>query len=77
MKHLAVTERMRVDVMVQAFNLFNHPQWVTGSINNVNSIGDTGAVLNYFTPTSASFNNAKTTFASNARTMQLGLKFSF
>jgi hypothetical protein len=77
MKHLAVTERMRVDVMAQAFNLFNHPQWVTGSINNVNSIGDTGAVLNYFTPTSASFNNAKTTFASNARTMQLGLKFSF
>ncbi len=63
--------------MAQAFNLFNHPQWVTGSINNVNQIGDTGAVLNYFTPNAASFNNAKATFASNARTMQLGMKFIF
>lgn len=35
MKHLAVTERIRLDFMAQAFNLLNHPQWVTGSINNV------------------------------------------
>ena len=28
--------------MAQAFNTVNHPQWVTGFVNNVNSIGDVG-----------------------------------
>jgi len=77
MKHLAVTERMKVDFMAQGFNLFNHPQWVTGSLNNVNNISDTTAVVDYFRPNSANFGIARTTFASNARTMQLGLKFIF
>lgn len=77
MKHLAITERMKVDFMAQGFNLFNHPQWVTGSLNNVNNISDTTAVVDYFRPNSANFGIAKTTFASNARTMQLGLKFIF
>jgi hypothetical protein len=76
-KHITITERLRVDFLAQAFNVFNHPQWVTGSINNVNSISDVGASRGFFIPNSATFNNAKTTFASNARTMQLGLKFIF
>lgn len=76
-KHIAITERYKVDFMAQAFNLFNHPQWVTGSINNVNSISNFGAVTNYLYPNSATFNNAEQNFASNARTMQLALKFIF
>lgn len=76
-KHIAITERYRIDFMAQAFNTFNHPQWVTGSINNVNSIGDTGAARNYYIPNAPNFDIAKTTFASNARTMQLALKFIF
>ncbi|HKT89763.1 MAG TPA: TonB-dependent receptor [Candidatus Sulfotelmatobacter sp.] len=77
MKHIAVTERLRVDFLAQAFNLFNHPQWVTGSLNNVNNISDTTGFEEYFRPNSANFNIARTTFPSNARTMQLGLKFIF
>ncbi len=77
MKHIAITERLRVDFLAQTFNLFNHPQWVTGSINNVNSISDTGAVRSYLIPTDPIFQNAEKNFASNARTMQLGLKFIF
>ncbi len=76
-KHIAINERLRVDFLAQAFNVFNHPQWVTGSLNNVNSIGDAGAAQNYFIPTANNFNNAKLNFASNARTMQLALKFDF
>ncbi|MFY9791341.1 MAG: TonB-dependent receptor [Candidatus Sulfotelmatobacter sp.] len=76
-KHISINERLRVDFLAQAFNVFNHPQWVTGSLNNVNSIGDVGAAQNYFIPTSPTFNNAKLNFESNARTMQLSLKFDF
>jgi len=76
-KHLAITERYKIDFMAQAFNTFNHPQWVTGSVNNVNSIGDVGAARNFFIPNAPNFDIAKTTFASNARTMQLALKFIF
>ena len=76
-KHFSITESTRVDFMAQAFNLFNHPQWVTGSLNNVQDISDTGAVRNYFIPNAPNFSNAAYTFASNARTMQLALKFIF
>ena len=76
-KHIAINERLRVDFLAQAFNVFNHPQWVTGSLNNVNSIGDVGAAQQYFVPTASNFDNAKLNFASNARTMQLALKFIF
>lgn len=76
-KHIAMTERLKIDFMAQAFNVFNHPQWVTGSINNVNSISDVGGARSYFIPSDPNFANAKTNFASNARTMQLGLKFIF
>jgi hypothetical protein len=57
--------------------VFNHPQWVTGSLNNVNSISDVGGARSYFIPSDPNFANAKNNFASNARTMQLVLKFIF
>jgi hypothetical protein len=43
----------------------------------VNSISDVGGARSYFIPSDPNFANAKTNFASNARTMQLGLKFIF
>jgi hypothetical protein len=76
-KHLQITERLKLDFMAQAYNLFNHPQWVTGSLNDVLSVSQTDAVVGYFIPGQPNFNNAKNTFASNARTMQLGLKLIF
>ena len=63
--------------MAQAFNLFNHPQFVTGKINDVESDGVTGAARNYFIPSNAVFNNARQNFSSHPRTMQLALKFLF
>jgi hypothetical protein len=76
-KHFKIGERFRVDFMAQAFNLFNHPQFVTGFINDVASDGVTGAARNFFIPSNAVFDNARQNFSSNPRTMQLALKFSF
>jgi hypothetical protein len=76
-KHFRIGERFRVDFMAQAFNLFNHPQFVTGFINDVVSNGVTGPARNFFIPSNAVFDNARQNFSSHPRTMQLALKFSF
>jgi hypothetical protein len=77
-KHIAITERMRIDLMAGFLNAFNHPQYTTGSVNQANSISVTGqGQRNFFIPTSPVFNNARLSFPSNARQAQLGIKFSF
>ena len=75
-KHFKFAERYQVDFLAQAFNLFNHPQFVTGYINDIASFGNTGS-RNYLLPASPSFLNARQNFSSNPRTMQLALKFTF
>jgi hypothetical protein len=75
-KHFRFGERYEINFMAQAFNLFNHPQFVTGYINDVASDGITNA-RNYFLASSPTFDNARMNFSSNPRTMQLALKFSW
>ncbi len=76
-KHFRFGERFGIDFLAQAFNMFNHPQFVTGKINDVESDGVTGAARNFFIPNNSVFNNARQNFSSNPRTMQLALKFLF
>jgi hypothetical protein len=76
-KHFKFGERYTIDFLAQAFNLFNHPQFVTGYINDVVSDGVTGPARNYFIPSNAVFDTARQNFSSHPRTMQLALKFSF
>lgn len=77
-KRFNLTERAKIEFQAQAYNVFNHPQFVPGSINNINSIGDTSAAtVNLLTPGTAVFARPDQVFASNARTMQLVLKFIF
>lgn len=76
-KHFNISERFKVDFMAQAFNLFNHPQFVTGYLNDVAELGATGAVRNMFIPSQSSFDVPRDNFSSSPRTMQLALKFSF
>jgi hypothetical protein len=76
-KHIALTERYRIEFLAQALNLFNHPEFVTGSPNQALQISDVGSQRNYFIPTHPNFFNARQSFPSNARTLQLALKFSF
>jgi hypothetical protein len=71
-------ERLKIDFAANAFNLFNHAQYVPGYLSDVASIGYTATgVSNYLTPGNSVFNDAAHTFSSHPRTLQLGLKFTF
>jgi len=76
-KRFNITERFKVEFQAQFFNLFNHPQYIGGFLNDITSLGFTGSERNVLTPSSSDFNNPSTQFASNARVIQLALKFSF
>lgn len=76
-KGINITERFKTEFQVQAFNLFNHPQYVGGYLNDIASIGFTGFQRNILEPSQTNFNKPNTVFNSNARTLQLTLKFSF
>jgi hypothetical protein len=76
-KHFAVRERFKIDLAGQAFNLFNHPQFLPGgSINNANTtnnfLTNTQA---YVTVSNPLFNNPTNTFSSNPRVLQITAKF--
>jgi hypothetical protein len=77
-KRFAFSERFKAEFLASAFNLFNHAQFVPGSLNNINAIGYTSSdTRTYLTPGSGNFNNPESIFSSNARTLQLGLKLFF
>ncbi len=77
-KHLSITERMKLDFYFQLLNVLNHPQFITGSVNQVTSISVTSTgQKNFFVPGKPNFNNLEQSWASNARTTSLGLKFIF
>ena len=76
-KHFKFGERVQVDFLAQAFNLFNHPQFVTGYINDIGSLGVTGPSRNNFIAGSSIFNSPRDNFSSSPRSMQLALKVSF
>jgi hypothetical protein len=77
LKRFTITERFKVEFQAQAFNLFNHPQYVGGFINDIAPLGFTGSQRNVLIPADSSFNNPSSQFVSNARTLQLGLKIYF
>jgi len=76
-KRFTFSERYRAEFSVQAFNLLNHPQFIAGSINQVNSIGVTGSPRNMFEPQKSIFNVPSAVFPSNSRALQLALKIFF
>jgi len=77
LKRFTITERFKVEFQAQAFNVLNHPQYVGGFLNDIAPVGYTGSQVNVLRPQSADFNKPETQFNSNARTMQLALKFFF
>jgi hypothetical protein len=84
-KDINLTERFKFRLGAQFANIFNHPQYIPGSnpgfglgVNDVNSfLTSAGGYLNYLTPGNANFNNPKSVFASNARTIAIIAKFTF
>jgi hypothetical protein len=84
LKRVAVTERFKVEFSARAFNLFNHPQYTGGYLDDVFPIqngGAGGSVGNIerlaLEPNSTVFQQWSQAFSSNPRAMQLALKLVF
>jgi hypothetical protein len=81
LKRFNITERYKVEFAGRFSNLFNHPQYVGGYINDV-SPGPNGAytttlIRNFTIPSTSIFNDPTQAFSSNPRSIQLSLKFIF
>src|SRR5205085_8335235 len=80
-KKFAINERAAVEFQAQFFNLFNHPQFTPGRINDISSIPTVSVtglpVTNYLIPGQPNFNHPERVFSSNPRQTQLVLKLTF
>ncbi len=76
-KRIAITERMGMEVGIQAFNLFNHPQFTGGYLSDVASRSTASIARNPLLPANGDFNHYNLYFPSNARYAQLVAKFTF
>ncbi|HKV92525.1 MAG TPA: carboxypeptidase regulatory-like domain-containing protein [Candidatus Angelobacter sp.] len=78
-KRFAVTERVNFEFGANFQNLFNHPQFIAGLINDVASFGNTtgAARSSYLNPADPNFLNASSVFSSNSRTLGLVAKIKF
>jgi len=75
-KHFVLGESFRFDLAGQAFNLFNHPQFVAGSFDTAGLTMTTGAsVVSYVGVSNPLFNNPTYAFGSNPRVLQVTAKF--
>jgi hypothetical protein len=70
-------EARSIEFQAQAYNVFNHAQYVPGSINNVSNPGYSTLNTAYQIASNPGFRQAGSFFKANARTMQLTLKFNF
>jgi hypothetical protein len=76
MKRFAIREKAKFEISGQAYNLFNHAQFIPGSIGDVGRISTSGATA-YTNITGANFNNPEKVFSSNPRLMQIVAKFTW
>ncbi len=76
LKRIAIKERYNFEFQAQALNVFNHSQYISGYVNQINSFGDTGSV-GVLRPQGAQFDQPTQVFPNNARTMTLVAKFIF
>lgn len=76
LKRFNLTERFHLELAGQALNLFNHPQFIPGSIDDVGLVSDTG-LSSYTQPQSPTFNNPEMIFSSNPRVLQLSVKLDW
>ena len=77
LKRFTITERFRVEFRASATNVFNHPQYIGGFLNDVAPIGFTGSEAGFAQPQNSAFNQPSAFFSSNPRVMTLALKIFF
>ena len=78
-KHFrAGPERFRIDLGAQALNLFNHPQFIPGFLNNVQLVNTfTTSVLSYVQVSNPNFNNPTLAFGSEPRVVKVLARFNW
>jgi hypothetical protein len=77
-KKFSITERLKMQVSLRATNIFNHPQYVGGPVNDVAGAGQTSAnVHNALIPSTSTFEQWNQVFSSNPRFVQIAAKFTF
>jgi hypothetical protein len=75
-KRITIREHYSFQFGAQAYNVLNHPQYIPGTIDNVNSTSFTSS-YGFQTASSGAFNRPDKQFLNNARTMQLSGKITF
>ena len=76
-KRFNVTERMRLQLSGQFYNLLNHPQYIPGYVSDVTPENYTGSGRNFLLPQNANFGNFSEYLPSNSRTIQVVAKITF
>jgi hypothetical protein len=76
MKRFSVTERLHLELYGQAFNVFNHPQFVPGAVDDVGRISTfSPGSRSYVNVANPLFNNPVMAFSSSPRVLQIAAKF--
>ncbi len=75
-KRFKVTEGKAFEFRADFANAFNHPQYTSGYVNSVRLTTQT-TTRTFLLPNSAQFEQWSQNFPSNARSIQLALKFTF
>ena len=65
-KKFSIRESLNLQFGVQAFNIFNHPQFVPGQLNNINLTSQT-STRNFLIPGTRNFDDFSSVFSSNPR----------
>ncbi len=77
-KRINITERQSVEFGMSALNLFNHPQFTPGYLNDIASLGQSGSTIRTILLTgNKNFNQPNLVFSSNPRTLTLVVKYVF
>ena len=78
LKRFSFSDRWSLELAGQAFNVFNHPQYVAGSLNDVNPVGSfTNSAAALVNVTNGSFGQPDQVFSSSPRTIQIFAKIRF
>jgi hypothetical protein len=73
-KRFQIMEKAKLEFSAQAYNLFNHAQFIPGSLNDVGAVGTSGSTA-YVSVNNVNFNNPEKAFSSSPRALQIVAKF--
>ena len=77
MKKLNITEAKQLNFGVQAFNLFNHSQFVGGYLSDVSPYSTAAISRNFLIPGNSTFGQYSGYFPSNSRQLQIVVRLVF